>query len=138
MARTPPFALKSFHDMQRRLAEGLRCKTCAKLTVVRNVATRGFKPERVTKETHCTCPGGTVEQMDRAVVKPLHVVTARHTLSASEADALCGLAHELIPFAIGDHIPAEYRSLINHGLAFRSHAGITITDKGREVVERVR
>lgn len=47
-----------FVDVVRKLREVGRCTACGKTRVVLNVASRGFRAERVTAETHCACPGG--------------------------------------------------------------------------------
>lgn len=50
----------SFREIQRRLDEALRCVTCGKATSVKNLAGHRQRPryERVTRDTHCSCPGG--------------------------------------------------------------------------------
>jgi hypothetical protein len=40
------------------LRDANRCPECGKTRAVFNVASRGFRAERITAETHCACPGG--------------------------------------------------------------------------------
>lgn len=58
-------------------------------------------------------------------------------LDARERAALVELDGGPMAYAVGRNMPEHFRALLAQGLAFRSHIGITITDKGREVVERV-
>jgi hypothetical protein len=60
-APTPATAARGnvpFHTFMRLMRENLACPECGKSRGVANVAARGFKPERITAETHCTCVGG--------------------------------------------------------------------------------
>jgi hypothetical protein len=60
-APTPATAARGnvpFHTFMRLMRENLACPECGKSRGVANVASRGFKPERITAETHCTCVGG--------------------------------------------------------------------------------
>lgn len=47
-----------FGDVVKALREKSACVECGKSTLVFNVATRGFRGERVTLESHCACAGG--------------------------------------------------------------------------------
>lgn len=40
------------------LRDNDKCPKCGGWLSVMNVAVRGFKAERITEDTHCTCPGG--------------------------------------------------------------------------------
>jgi hypothetical protein len=52
----------SFRRAQNKLRDAFACTTCDKSTRVFNAGeTMSFKPESITPETHCTCPGGIVE-----------------------------------------------------------------------------
>lgn len=58
-------------------------------------------------------------------------------LDARERATLAELDAKPVAYAAGRNMPEHFRALLAQGLAFRSHIGITITDKGREVLERV-
>ncbi len=57
-------SLVSFIERYRNAA---RCAACQKTTAVVNVAARGFRAEKITAETHCTCPGGPAHHLLEAV-----------------------------------------------------------------------
>lgn len=49
---------RGFFATLQSLREQSQCPTCQKTTLVFNVGVAGFKPETVTVDGHCTCPGG--------------------------------------------------------------------------------
>lgn len=51
-------AQTAFLRTQAQLARAMVCPTCGKRLTVANLAGRGFTPEKITRETHCTCAGG--------------------------------------------------------------------------------
>lgn len=61
----------------------------------------------------------------------------RQSLDAREREILRRLVREPLPFSERRTLPNEYRSLVNKGLAFWSHALVSATPKGEEVLERV-
>lgn len=48
----------AFHQVVGALRDASVCPTCGKPTAVINTARRGFRPERISADTHCACPGG--------------------------------------------------------------------------------
>lgn len=59
------------------------------------------------------------------------------SLTARERELLKTLAREPLPFRAPKTLPNEYRNLVNAGLAFQSATQVSITEKGRDVSERV-
>lgn len=57
------------------LDAALACPDCEKQTSVRNtkMSGRGFVTERVTRETHCACPGGPAAALPELPAVPEHV-----------------------------------------------------------------
>lgn len=61
----------------------------------------------------------------------------RQSLTARERQILVDLARGPMPYNQGRSMGNEYRVLLGQGLIFHALDFITITDKGRAVVERV-
>lgn len=56
------FGLGMFRRAQRQVRDAFACRQCGKSMQVFNAGeTMTFRPETITAETHCTCPGGIVE-----------------------------------------------------------------------------
>lgn len=49
------------------------CSICGKSKAVLNVASRGFRAERVTPDSHCICPNGPVDLQSRGELQTLEV-----------------------------------------------------------------
>lgn len=49
-----------YGDFLARMRQAAECATCHKTQAVQNIAVRGWKAERITRETHCHCPGSPV------------------------------------------------------------------------------
>jgi hypothetical protein len=58
--------------LQIRLETATRCRTCQKKTLVANTSgSRTPVLERVTPETHCTCPGGPAYRVETTIAQIL-------------------------------------------------------------------
>lgn len=60
-----------------------------------------------------------------------------HSLERVDRDALGELSRGTYAISDQRQTPKRFLPLLARGLAFQSHAGITITRKGEEVLERV-
>lgn len=49
---------RGFFATLQSLREQAKCPTCGKTTLVFNTGIAGFKPEKVTLDSHCACEGG--------------------------------------------------------------------------------
>lgn len=63
----------SFKEALEAFRQASLCPTCGKATAVLNVASRGFRAERVTPASHCTCTGGPVDLQTRGHLQPLEL-----------------------------------------------------------------
>lgn len=61
----------------------------------------------------------------------------RQSLTARERELLASLARRPFTFSERRTLPNEYRALVRQGLAFWSHALVSATPAGLEVLERV-